>query len=146
MSAFGTKRTSRPAQPMSAFGGKADISSEYPECLLVTPSGPFFNEALSCAHSRSDSITGRDHVAPAPHGPILCVFPACRSRRPMIHFIKFYQIMLTVERSELCQSEDRSRRSHAITRALERCRVARRWEAKAFAERFVCNWLHPPSL
>ena len=25
MSAFGTKRTSRPAQPMSAFGGKADI-------------------------------------------------------------------------------------------------------------------------
>src|SRR5262249_25043553 len=30
--------------------------------------------------------------------------------------------------------------------ALERCRAARRWEAKAFAERFVCNWLHPPSL
>jgi hypothetical protein len=25
MSAFGTKRTSRHAQPMSAFGGKADI-------------------------------------------------------------------------------------------------------------------------
>jgi hypothetical protein len=25
MSAFGTKRTSRPAEPMSAFGGKADI-------------------------------------------------------------------------------------------------------------------------
>jgi len=25
MSAFGTKRTLRPAQPMSAFGGKADI-------------------------------------------------------------------------------------------------------------------------
>src|SRR5437868_4522105 len=27
MSAFGTKRTSRPDQPMSAFGGKADIPS-----------------------------------------------------------------------------------------------------------------------
>jgi hypothetical protein len=26
MSAFGTKQTSRPAQPMSAFGGKADIA------------------------------------------------------------------------------------------------------------------------
>jgi hypothetical protein len=28
MSAFGTKRTSRPAQPMSAFGGKADMATE----------------------------------------------------------------------------------------------------------------------
>jgi hypothetical protein len=27
MSAFGTKRTSRPAEPMSAFGGKADIAA-----------------------------------------------------------------------------------------------------------------------
>ena len=26
MSAFGAKRTSRPAQPMSAFGGKADMT------------------------------------------------------------------------------------------------------------------------
>src|SRR5262249_48879226 len=30
MSAFGTKRTSRPAQPMSAFGGKADIAYSSP--------------------------------------------------------------------------------------------------------------------
>ena len=30
MSAFGTKRTSRPAQPMSAFGGKADIKLARP--------------------------------------------------------------------------------------------------------------------
>jgi hypothetical protein len=28
MSAFGTKRTSQPGQPMSAFGGKADIAFE----------------------------------------------------------------------------------------------------------------------
>jgi hypothetical protein len=34
MSAFGTKRTSRPAQPMSAFGGKADISSAVDEPYL----------------------------------------------------------------------------------------------------------------
>ena len=30
MSAFGTKRTSRHAQPMSAFGGKADFSRTFP--------------------------------------------------------------------------------------------------------------------
>ena len=28
MSAFGTKRTSRRAQPMSAFGGKADMDGD----------------------------------------------------------------------------------------------------------------------
>src|SRR5262249_897306 len=90
--------------------------SRHSKCSVIFLSYGFFKGPLSCAHSRSDSITGRHHVAPAPYGPILCVFPACGSRRPMIHFIKFYQIMLTVEWSELCQSEDRSRRSHAITR------------------------------
>jgi hypothetical protein len=29
MSAFGTKQTFQPAQPMSAFGGKADIRSAH---------------------------------------------------------------------------------------------------------------------
>jgi hypothetical protein len=34
MSAFGTKRTSRQAQPMSAFGGKADMAiSERDVCF-----------------------------------------------------------------------------------------------------------------
>ena len=38
-SAFGTKRTSQCAQPMSAFGGKADIAQTSLECPLLTQSG-----------------------------------------------------------------------------------------------------------
>src|SRR5262249_11809498 len=39
MSAFGTKRTSRRTQSMSAFGGKADIQSDPLRCLLLTQGG-----------------------------------------------------------------------------------------------------------
>src|SRR6516164_6842924 len=39
MSAFGTKRTSRHAQPMSAFGSKMDITPDTPQCPLLTQSG-----------------------------------------------------------------------------------------------------------
>src|SRR6516165_7731658 len=52
MSAFGTKRTSRHTRPMSAFGGKADISRTFrnvcfdPERLVT--SSRFVDHLLSC--------------------------------------------------------------------------------------------------
>src|SRR5262249_2701240 len=41
MSAFGTKRTSRPAQPMSAFGGKADITRPAGQQKKEVPPPPY---------------------------------------------------------------------------------------------------------
>jgi hypothetical protein len=38
MSAFGTKQPPRHAQPMSAFGGKAEVA-QTAECLLLTHNG-----------------------------------------------------------------------------------------------------------
>jgi len=39
MSAFGTKQTPQTAEPMSAFGRKADMGEIVVECLLLTQSG-----------------------------------------------------------------------------------------------------------
>jgi hypothetical protein len=46
MSAIGTKRTSRVAPHMSAFGGKADISRTLNE-LILSYIGPFPSAGLS---------------------------------------------------------------------------------------------------
>src|SRR6516225_4072888 len=58
----------------------------------------------------------------------------------------FYQILSNYVMRIARVGRMRSRDGGSHARALERCRGARRWEAKAFAEKFVRTWLHPPSL
>src|SRR5215471_580139 len=87
MSAFGTKRTSRPAQPMSAFGGKADIDRKCSDVRFLPKADIGDSRVLPCELSPNPISLGANPCCNRQRVGVVLSLGAAMRRRDFIKVI-----------------------------------------------------------
>jgi len=124
MSAFGTKRTSQCAQPMSAFGVKRTMTQ-------VSENVRFWSSAFLAAHQTTAKIDTHDKIARVFLGR------ARRRKRPIWHLISIRGRKLELKRPPLAEFTRRGLPSRRPPTSLSR---ARGWGGQAPMRRAVKSY------